>query len=86
MPRKSNGRRGNFQLLMVNDPDGDLSPERCMAIYIRIGGRNAYAPSLSYPENFATTYAYVSSSGKSDVFLEKSIVTKCKLYTVSGDP
>ena len=46
MPRKSNGRRGNFQLLMVNDPDGDLSPGTSMAIYIRIGGRNAYAPSL----------------------------------------
>ena len=43
-------------------------------------------PPLSYPKNFATTYAYVSSSGKSDVFLEKSIVTKCKLYAVSGDP
>ena len=85
MPRKSNGRRGNFQLLMVNDPDGGLSPGRCMALYIRIGGRNAYAPSL-VPENFATTHAYVSSSGKSDVFLEKSIVTKCKLYAVSGDP
>ena len=86
MSRKSNGRRGNFQLLMVNDPDGDLSPGTSMAIYIRIGGRNTYAPSLSYPKNFATTYAYVSSSGKSDVFLEKSIVTKCKLYAVSGDP
>lgn len=43
-------------------------------------------PPLSYPKNFATTYAYVSSSRKSDVFLEKSIVTKCKLYAVSGDP
>lgn len=43
-------------------------------------------PPLSYPENFATTHAYLPSSGKSDVFLEKSIVTKCKLCAVSGDP
>ena len=42
-------------------------------------------PPLSYPENFATTHTYVSSSGKSDVFLEKSIVTKCKLHAVSED-
>ena len=46
MPRKSNGRPGNFQLLMANDPDGDLSPGTSMTIYIRIGGRNAYDPSL----------------------------------------
>ena len=86
MSRKSNGRRGNFQLLMVNDPDGDLSPGTSMAIYNTYRGDVMLTPPLSYPKNFATTHAYVSSSGKSDVFLKKSIVTKCKLYAVSGDP